>query len=257
MTLKRETNLAAGVPQTSVPGFAPRGIAWHWTAGGKGRAGWDATVKFLIQSRYTTNASYHAGFWVEHKAGHEGCVTVVQWIVPTTRASHSMNPGTAFVPKTGSDTERARFADVHRILARDTDPNADSIALSYAGMPADLAADMKCEVFRKDLRALARTLEQRESVVKGPHFGHGWIQPSTRYEMDAPGVDFILNLAPVIAETREERLAAEVSDLREKFPEAAAYWAEATELPYEPREPRLAAEALYLRLVAIGGGRYR
>lgn len=190
--LKIEINYPTGIPQTAVSGFAPRGLAWHWTAGATGRAGAEGTVRHFQNTRYTTNASYHILFWVEHTSNHVGCVTVAWWIVPMGKASHSMNPGAAFVPKTNSATEQARFAEVHRILARDSDPNADVVALSYCGMPANLAADLKCATFRADLRNLAKQLIAHPTyIIDRPHFGHGWIQPTTRYEMDQVGMDFI------------------------------------------------------------------
>lgn len=190
--LQIEQNYANGIPQTAVEGFNPRGLAWHWTAGGKGRAGALQTIQHFINTRYTVNASYHLLFWVEHKIGHIGCITYAMWIVPVTSASHSLAPSQAFVPKTGSSLEKARFTEVHRILIRDSDPNADVWALSYCGMPADLKADLGCAVFRADLVNLAKQLIAHPTYITDrPHFGHGWIQPSTRYEMDQVGLDFI------------------------------------------------------------------
>jgi hypothetical protein len=266
-----EHNFVSGVPQTAVQGFAPHGIGWHWDAGLGGRAGWDATVRYLIGSRYTTNASYHLGFWHEHDPGGN-CVTVAQWIVRPTVAAHSLAPSQAFVAKTGSDLEQERFADVRRILEREWDPNADIVAAAYSGMPAGLAVDMECEVFRADVRKLARDLEMIPTLAPGPHFGHGWIQPSTRYEMDAPGApDFFDMIAPLAEPeptpdpepipppppTREERLAAEVIALRSRHPQQAAHWAnsamtQANDGKPLTREMRLAGEALYLRRVATG-----
>lgn len=191
MALKVEQNYVNGIPQTAVSGFAPRGLAWHWTAGGTGRAGAQRTIQHFINTRYTVNASYHILFWHEHRADLD-CTTVAQWIVPATKASHSMNPAAAFKPKTGSALESARFAEVHRILARDSDPNADVWALSYCGMPADLARDLRCPTFVRDLQGLSKQLIAHPTfIVARPHFGHGWIQPTTRYEMDQVGVDFI------------------------------------------------------------------
>lgn len=190
MSLKIEQNYANGVPQTAVAGFAPRGLAWHWTAGGTGRNGALSTVSYFISSRLTVNASYHILFWHEHRPPN--CLTVAMWIVPMSRASHSMNPAIAFKPKTGSAQETARFAEVHRILGRDSDPNADVIAVSYCGMPANLAVDLRCEEFKNDLRNLAKQLISHPTfIIDRPHFGHGWIQPTTRYEMDQVGTDFI------------------------------------------------------------------
>lgn len=194
MTLKVETQYPASIPQTAVLGFAPRGLAWHWTAGTKGRAGAEGTVRHFQATRYTVNASYSILLWHEHRADLD-CTTVAWWIVPATKAAHSMNPASAFMPKTNSATEQARFAEVHRILARDSDPNADTWSLSYCGMPADLALDLKCLTFRNDLRALARQLISHPTfIAERPHFGHGWIQPTTRYEMDQVGLDFMAML---------------------------------------------------------------
>lgn len=189
MTLVVEEPYPSGVPQTAVAGFAPRGVAWHWTAGGTGRAGWDGTVRHLVATRATVSASYHAGLWHEH-AGER---TIVQWIVPTGKAAHSIAPSQVFQYNQNKDlaTQNARFTEVGRILARDSDPNADCIAVAYAGMPADLERDLACPVFRSDVQELGRQLVSHPSVIDRPHFGHGWIQPISRYEMDAPAADFI------------------------------------------------------------------
>jgi hypothetical protein len=179
MTLKVEQPYPANIPQSTVSGFAPRGLAWHWTAGGTGRAGAESTIRHFQNTRATVNASYHILLF------REGATTVAVWIVPVGRASHSLNPAAAFKPKTGSAREQARFAEVHRILARDSDPNADCISISFCGMPADLAAAMRDPGFVADVRELARQLIAHPAVVDRPHFGHGWIQPTTRYETDA------------------------------------------------------------------------
>jgi hypothetical protein len=192
VTLVVEEAYPSGVPQTAVPGWAPTGAAWHWTAGSPGRAGWDGTVRHLIASRYTVNASYHGGLWHEHAADGR-CRTVLQWIVPTSRAAHSIAPSQVFQVNTTKDraTQDARFREVRRILgARATDPNAGCIAIAYAGMPADLERDLACPVFRADVQALARQLVAHPTVIDRPHFGHGWIQPISRYEMDVT-TDFI------------------------------------------------------------------
>ena len=175
-----------GVPQTAVQGFDPQGLAWHWTAGGTGRAGWDATVRHLVDTRYTVNASYHGGFWHEHDTE----TTVVQWIVPLTKAAHSIAPSQVFRlnPNKPAALQEARFAEVRRILARDSDPNADCTAVAYAGMPADLERDLACPIFRADVVLLARTIDRY--LAERPHFGHGWIQPINRYEMDV-ATDFV------------------------------------------------------------------
>ena len=185
--LKVEQNYLNGIPQTILPNFLALGIGWHWDAGAGGRAGWEGTVRYLINTRYTVNASYHGGFWPEHKAGHVGCVTVIQWIVRTTNAAHSVNPAQcwqyhATKPRALQD---ARFAETRRILgAKAADPNAGMLALAYAGMPDDLDRDLACPVFREDLEDLAQQLIDHPTVIDRPHFGHGWIQPVSRYEMD-------------------------------------------------------------------------
>ncbi len=197
-----EQNYVSGVPQTAVPGWAPAGIAWHWSAGGPGRAGWDGTVRYLVLTRSTTNASYHGGFWCEHAAGHVGCRTIIQWVIPTTVAAHSIAPSRVFLFHSNKDRalQEARFADVRRILgARAADPNAACLAIAYAGMPVDLANDMECPVFQADVQDLAGQLAAHPTVTDAPHFGHGHIQPIDRYEMDAPSGDFIDQLAGLIA----------------------------------------------------------
>ena len=189
MSLVVETPYPNGVPQTAVSGFSPTGAAWHWTAGGTGRAGWDGTVAHLIATRYTINASYHGGFWHEHATEQ----TIIQWIVPTTKAAHSVHPPSCWQYNANKDraTQEARFTEVRRILgAKAADPNAGMIAIAYAGMPADLERDLACPVFRADIQNLARQLVARADIVDRPHFGHGWIQPISRYEMDITS-DFI------------------------------------------------------------------
>ena len=189
MTLKVEETYPNGVPQTAVQNWAPPGAGWHWSAGGNGRAGWDGTVRHLISTRYTVNASYHGGFWHEHATEQ----TVIQWIVQTTRAAHSIAPSQVFQVNPNKDraTQEARFTEVRRILgAKSYDPNAGCIALAYAGMPADLERDLACPVFRADVQELGRQLVSHPTVTDRPHFGHGWIQPISRYEMDV-ATDFI------------------------------------------------------------------
>lgn len=198
--LRVEENYAIGIPQTAIVGFAPRGLAWHWTAGGTGRAGAESTIRHFQNTRYTVNASYHILLF------REGSTTVAMWIVPVSRASHSMNPGAAFKPKSNSDREQARFAEVHRILARDSDPNADCISISFCGMPADLAAARNDPTFTADVRELARQLIAHPAVIDRPHLGHGWIQPTTRYETDATtgGEDLLIASVLYAADRPEE-----------------------------------------------------
>lgn len=191
MTLKVEENYASGVPQTAVAGFAPRGIAWHWTAGGTGRMGAEATLRYFQNTRYTVNASYHILLF------REGSTTVAMWIVPVTRASHSINPGNVFRLHATKDTasQTARFDEVRRILGpKAGDPNAGCISVSFCGMPTDLAAAMADPVFVADVRVLEDQLATHPTIIERPNFGHGWIQPLTRYEMDAAGISFIPTL---------------------------------------------------------------
>lgn len=191
MTLHVEQNYAAGIPQTAVVGFDPRGLAWHWTAGGTGRAGAESTIRHFINTRGTVNASYHILLWFEAATKR----TYAMWIVRPTVAAHSLAPANAFKVKTGSARELQRFTEVRRILgAKAGDPNAGCIAISFCGMPADLAAAMKDPVFRADVRELARQLIEHPRVIDRPHFGHGWIQPITRYETDVTtgGADILI-----------------------------------------------------------------
>lgn len=192
MSVHVEEAYPNGIPQTAVAGWSPRAVAWHWSAGAAGRAGWESTIRHLVATRTTANASYHGGIWAEHDAGHRACRTVIQWIVPITKAAHSIAPSQVFVlnPNKPRALQEARFAEVRRILARDNDPNADCLALAYAGMPADLERDLGCAVFRADVREIARQLIAHPTVIDRPHFGHGWIQPISRYEMDV-ATDFI------------------------------------------------------------------
>ncbi|HYI67149.1 MAG TPA: hypothetical protein VEW95_09515 [Candidatus Limnocylindrales bacterium] len=193
-----------GIPQTAVTGWAPRGAAWHWSGGGEGRVGWDGTVRHLIATRATVNASYHGGFWHEHAADAR-CRTVIQWVVPTSKAAHSIAPSQVFQlnPDKPTALQQARFAIVRAILARDNDPNADCLAVAFAGMPAGLERALACPVFRADVQQLARSLVAHPTVVDRPHFGHGWIQPITRYEMDV-ATDFISLLYGASAPTSQE-----------------------------------------------------
>lgn len=190
MTLAVEEAYPDGVPQTAVSGWAPPGAAWHWDANSLGgRAGWESTVRHLVNTRTTVNASYHGGFWHEHDTER----TVLQWIVPTTKAAHSIAPSQVFQYNANKDraTQDVRFAEVRRILAeKASDPNAGCLAIAYSGMPAGLQRDLQCPVFRADVQNLAQQLVGHPSVIDRPHFGHGWIQPITRYEMDVAS-DFI------------------------------------------------------------------
>ncbi len=179
--LRVEANYASGVPQTIVSGFAPRGLAMHWTAGGTGRAGALGTLKYLIDSRYVTNASYHILVWPDYTAQ----ATYAMWIVPPGRASHSMNPGNAYVYSSTKDraTQDRWFAEVRRILGiKATDPNAGCIAISFCGMPTDLEEAMGHDWFVADMRQLVAEVSEIPSITDRPLFNHGWIQPSTRYD---------------------------------------------------------------------------
>ena len=189
MTLRVEELYPNGVPQTFIPGFAPPGTDWHWSAGGTGRDGWNGTVSHLIATRYTVNASYHGGFWHEHDTEQ----TIIQWIVRTTSAAHSVHPPSCWQYNANKPRaiQETRFAEVRRILGtKASDPNAGQIAIAYAGMPADLERDLLCPVFRADVKELADQLVAHPAVIDRPHFGHGWIQPISRYEMDV-AEDFI------------------------------------------------------------------
>ncbi len=187
-----EENYANGVPQTALRGWAPTGAAWHWTAGGPGRDGWEGSLVHLITTGWSVNASYHGGLWHEHEP-NDACRTIIQWVVPVSSAAHSIAPSQVFQLNVNKDraTQDARFAEVRRILgAKATDPNAACIAVAYAGMPLGLEKDLACPVFRADVQELARALIAETPVIDQPHFGHGWIQPITRYEMDV-ATDFI------------------------------------------------------------------
>lgn len=202
-----EENYAFGVPLSTVTGWAPPGAAWHWSAGGAGRTGWEGTIRHLINTRGTVNASYHGGMWCEHAANHAGCRTILQWIVPTTKAAHSISPSSSwqYNPNKPRTLQDIRFTEVRRILgAKATDPNAGCIAIAYAGMPADLERDLACPAFRADVQDLARQLVAHPAVIDRPHFGHGWIQPISRYEMDVPATDFIALLYAATATPIQE-----------------------------------------------------
>jgi hypothetical protein len=167
-----ETILRAGVPQTVLSGgLQARGLAMHWTAGGTGRKGALGTLQFFID-RADRNASYHGLVYWELLAKVLGVI----WIVPLSRAAHSMNPAQ---PPNGPWEPNA---EVRRILGDLWwNPNSASVALSFCGMPADLDAAMASPAFVAafaelvaDVIADVPTLDQR------PLFNHGWGQPSTR-----------------------------------------------------------------------------
>lgn len=164
-----ETDYRADIPSTGVPGgLQPRGIVEHWTAGAPGRAGALATTRFFVEER-ERNASYHALVWWE--PGTLG----VRWIVPPSRASHSMNPAR---PPSGPYDPTP---EVRRILGdRWADPNGVSLAVAFCGMPADLAAALRDPAFRAGYGRFHRELMQTTSLADRPLFNHGWAQPSTR-----------------------------------------------------------------------------
>jgi hypothetical protein len=266
MSLVVETNYVPGIPQTAIPNFAPTAVFHHWTAGGPGRQGALGTIQHFVNTRYTTNASYHILTFVED--GH----LVAMWIVPPSRAAHSLAPSQAFQYNQNIDVnvQNEWFVEVARCLpTKANDPNAGCIAVSFCGMPADLEAALQDPHIVEDYRQLARDLEAIPSMVDGPHVNHGWIQPLSRYDA---GEELIPLLAPVSEDaeepappppppppppTREERLAAEVVKLRARNPQAAAHWAfsvmtQAKDGLPLTREDRLAGEALYLRRVDHG-----
>lgn len=198
MSLIVETNFANGIPQTAIQGgLQAYGECWHWTAGGTGRAGALASIQHFISTRYTVNASYHILLWVEHTPGHTACKTYAMWIVSPKNASHSVNPANCWKYNDSKDrlTQSMRFDEVRRILGpKANDPNAGMIAISYCGMPTNLAEDVKCAIFVEDCRKLAADLKTIPTMNPRPHFAHGWIQPITRYEADATpnGVDLLI-----------------------------------------------------------------
>lgn len=266
MSLVVETNYVAGIPQTALPGFAPGAVFWHWTAGGTGRAGALGTIQHFVNTRYTVNASYHILVFPEN--GH----LVAMWIVPPTRAAHSVAPSQVYQysPNIDVNLQNEWFQDAVRCLgAKANDPNAGAIAVSFCGMPDDLEAALNDPHLVEDFRKLARDLETIPSMAPGPHINHGWIQPITRYDA---GDRLIPLLAPVAEPSepepepapppppppsREERLAAEVIRLRSAHPSEGAHWAnsvttQADDGTPQTRERRLAGEALYLRRVHSG-----
>lgn len=193
MTLVIEQDYRDGIPQTITANWDALGVGWHWTAGGTGRAGAESTIRHFINTRLTVNASYHILLY------REGGKTFARWIVRPDRCAHSFNPSLALKPRTGDAREQARFAEVRRILGtRAWDPNSRAIAVSFCGMPADLKAALRDSEFVRDVQELARILERRPGIVDRPHFGHGWIQPQTRYELDSTTGGDDLMIGPVI-----------------------------------------------------------
>lgn len=170
-TYKVETNYLAGIPQTAIQGgLKPRGIAMHWTAGNPGRAGALATARYFVTAP-SRNASYHILVYWDRAYRVFG----VMWIVPVDRAAHSMNPGRPLPWEPN--------AEVRRILGdRWWDPNGVSLAVSFAGMPADLDLAMKDADFIRGYARLIRELSVIPSLDARPLFNHGWGQPSTRYD---------------------------------------------------------------------------
>lgn len=170
-----EEHYLAGIPQTALLGGLPsRGISVHWTAGSPGRAGARGTAQFFVD-RADRNASYHELWWWEAATGTFGVLLIVR----STRAAHSMNPTP---PPAGP---YAPNAEVRRILGdRVGDPNAASYAVSFAGMPADLAAAMRDPRFVAYATRRIRELLVSEDTIRDPRplFNHGWAQPSTRYD---------------------------------------------------------------------------
>lgn len=173
-----------GMPQTILAGGLPaRCLSGHWTAGGPGRQGALDTAAFLI-AQAARNASYGEEWW-----WHAGTETFgVLELVSNLRASHSMNPALAYrhsADPAKRTLEAARFAEVRRLLGpKASDPNAGCYSFSFAGMPADLDRALASPVFRALAARRVKELVARESLIVDPRpiFGHGWIQPSTRYD---------------------------------------------------------------------------
>ena len=183
-TYKVEEYYLAGIPQTALPGgLQPRGIAMHWTAGATGRAGALGTAKFFVD-RADRNASYHMLVYWEASTRVFG----VMWIVPVSRAAHSMNPQ----PPT-----YAPNAEVKRILGDKTwDPNGASLAVSFCGMPADLEAAMQDDDFVSGYQRLVKELSAISSLSTRPLFNHGWAQPTTRTDAGAALIPAIYGETP-------------------------------------------------------------
>ena len=195
-TYRVEQRYDSRIPQTRLLGFAPRGLAMHWTAGGPGRQGALNTISFFINTAAERNASYHILVYWEAATRVFGVI----WIVPPTVAAHSMAPKP--VSQGGSYDPNA---EVRRILGtKVNDPNAGCIAVSFAGMPADLAAAMKDPDFVAGYRRLIKELVEIPSIVDRPLFNHGWAQPTTRYDAGTQLIPAIYGLAAPAPTTEED-----------------------------------------------------
>lgn len=173
-TYKVETLYDSRIPQTWLAGFAPRGLAEHWTAGGTGRQGALDTRTFFINTAAQRNASYHILVYWDPVARIFG----VMWIVDPRAAAHSLAPQP--VSAGGSYNPNA---EVRRILgAKVNDPNAGCLAISFCGMPADLEVALRDPDFVAGYRRLHKDLSVIPSLVDRPLFNHGWAQPTTRYD---------------------------------------------------------------------------
>lgn len=176
------------IPQTALLGFAPTGIAMHWTAGNPGRQGALETRSYFISSRARVNASYHILVWWDAVTRIFG----VMWIVDPGKAAHSMAPkpvaaGGSYDPN----------AEVRRILgAKVNDPNAGTLAVSFCGMPADLVAAMADPDFVHGYKRLISELQAIPSILDRPLFNHGWAQPTTRYDAGTDLIPAIYGEAP-------------------------------------------------------------
>ena len=150
-----------GMPQTALPGFAPRGIACHTTEGGEGEIGALGTIRFLIEAA-SRNASYHE-VWYAKLDGFGA-----RRIVPPGNAAHSMNP--ARPPWAPNDRVRRILGD------RWYDPNAWSYAVSIAGTTAvTVPALVNNPGFMAGARRRIGELQAqfRASLVLDPMFNHG------------------------------------------------------------------------------------
>jgi hypothetical protein len=141
-------------------------------------------------------------------------------------------------------------------LAAQRDPNKYLRQYAIAGRTADLVRDGYPPQLLAAGVAIVREDERRHPGADPVQTMHLEWQTNR----SDPGREWVPSLLAAYVDEplpREERLAREVRELREAWPAAALYFLRSAALPLEPREERLAAEALFLRLVAIAGGRYK
>jgi N-acetylmuramoyl-L-alanine amidase len=222
------------------------GVIWHSTeAGGPSRADAIGTANF----QKTNLGSYN---FIIYDGG-------ILLTVPYEEASGGVAP-------TSAAWSPGRFPWLKQLLSPQAyfDPNAYLLNVAFSGKARDLAAGRYPDNMLETAARLTLWVEDTFGIDAVMTAHANW--QTDRSDPGAGVVDRIIELYNEIVRppptpeppppTREERLAAEVIDLRTRFPDWAAEWVRNTGMTQDidgqplTRERRLSAEVTFLRKAA-------